>query len=491
MGGLLVLPLSPSRRRSYSSAMSRRKKIQRSRRAAERVLSILDRLSGRRDDRHDRRRGGDRGRPGRNERRGPGDRGFRGPGGGRRDDRPRRDLRILTIRGNEELFARLCHDDFEYLMARPFAAPAAVLEVLLPQSVAGRAQNGHGWFADEYGTSLSFPEASFDRVLSELEKTWPALRHDLVRERRQRIVETVRSHVLARLDTPTMSLETVDGPLLGADFLRGVEVETEPFLRGMVLAGFMDDWDQRRMALAWQGRAYDGRPLTIGGGDIRVVDRERFRMTGILDAGRGAWDDDELRELEKLGVLTPADDDREWTYPRYDQVYFRRRVGDGVCDDLALIRAGSEWGFSGLLGAFVMDAIDTYDKFLARFTHKGNDHALAEAIQVAWIDRTGEALVGGEQVLELIHFAAKDNAPPTSLSSSHRRFLQTEPGGRLPTLLHHWRFLQGEPLDEIKLGFARVPARDFYATAHARLAAAGRPAPEPQFRPRKGLTSDK
>ena len=471
-----------------------RRKIKKSRQAAERVLSILDRLSGRQDDSRDRRRGGRRYRP--DNGRGRTDRARDGRGGGRegrggrgRPDRPSRDVRYLPIRGNEELFAKLCHDDFEYLMSRPFSAPADVLEVLLPQSVAGRAQNGHGWFADSYGSPLVFREATFDRILTELEKTWPGLRHDAVRLRRQRLVDNVREHVLARIGTSTMTLETVDGPLLGADFLRGVEVDTADFLRGMVLAGYMDDWDQRRMTTVWNGRAFDGGRYELGGGDIRVVDREMFRMTGIGDAGIGAWEDDELRELERLGVLMPLGDDREWEYPRYDQVYFRRRTGDGVCDDLALIRIGAEWGFAGLLGAFAMDAIDAYDKHLARFASKGTDHALAEAIQQAWLEKTGENLVGGEQILDLIRFAAKDNDPPTRLSSSHRRFLQTEPKGRVPTLLHHWRFLQGEKLDEIKLGFARVPAREFYALAHARLRSIGSPVGSPEFRSESGKDS--
>jgi len=434
-----------------------KRKIRKSRQAAERVLSILDRLSGRQDDSYASRRGRSR------------------------SGRPVREITYLSIRGNEDLFSRLCHDDFEYLMGRKFAAPPTVLEVLLPQSVAGRAQNGHGWFVDRYGSSLAFREATFDRILSELEKTRPGLRHDAVRRRRQALVDNVREHVLARIDTEVMPLDTIDGPLLGADFLRGAEVDTAAFLRGMVLAGYMDDWDQRRMTRAWNGRAFDGGHYELGGGDIRVVDREMFRMTGIIDAGRGAWEDDELRELERLGVLMLLVDDREWEYPRYDQAYFRRRVGSGVCDDLALIRIGAEWGYDGLLGAFVMDAIDTYDKHLARFTSKGSDHAIAEAIQEAWREKTGEPLVRGEDILELIRFAAKDNTPPTQLSSSHRRFLQTEPKGRVPTLLHHWRFLQGEKLDEIKLGFARVPAREFYALAHARLRSIGSPTPEPEF----------
>jgi len=439
--------------------MGKKGRFRKSRRAAERVLAILDRLGGRAA------RGGarfDRRREGR--------------------ERFGRGLNYLTIKGNETLFRKLCHDDFEFLMAQRFAAPPEVLRVLLPQSVVGRAQNGHGWFTDTYGAPLIFREATFDRVLTELESSWPEMRGDRVREARSRLVETVRDHVLARLDTRTMSLETADGPLLGVDFLAGVEVDTRDFLRGMVLAGFMDDEAQRRMTVAWRGRDFAGEPYLLGGGEIRIVDRERFRLTGIVDPGRAPWDDEALRELERLGVVMPDREDEVWTYPRYDQAYFRRTPGDGVCDDLAMIRVGAEHGFDALLGAFVMDALDTYDKHLARFTSKGTDLALAESIQEAFRGRSDAPLVPGEEILDLIWFAAKNNAPPVPLSSSHRRLLQTESRGRRPTLLHHWRFLTGETLDDIKLGFSRLPARDFYAAARARLAAAGCDVPAPSFR---------
>jgi len=51
----------------------------------------------------------------------------------------------------------------------------------------------------------------------------------------------------------------------------------------------------------------------------------------------------------------------------------------------------------------------------------------------------------------------------------------------VPTLLNHWRFLQGELIYDINLGFSRVPARKFYEVAQRRLAAAGLPVLDPSF----------
>ena len=42
-----------------------------------------------------------------------------------------------------------------------------------------------------------------------------------------------------------------------------------------------------------------------------------------------------------------------------------------MCDDLALMWVGLRYGFDAMLGAFVMDAVDTYDKFLLRLTWNG------------------------------------------------------------------------------------------------------------------------
>ena len=438
------------------SPMRRRKRFQSSRRAAERVLKAMDRLAGK--------SGG----------------GARSRDAGDRRDRPSRGVRYLTIRGNEDLFRKLCRDDFAYLMSQRIDAPADVREVLLPQSVVGRAQNGHGWFTDQYGAPLAFREASFDRVLSQLEDPMPHLRHDIVRARRSLLVEAVREHVLAHLHDRTMSLDTPDGPLLGAGFLAGRTVETEPFLRGMVLAGFMDDMEHRHLARKLHPADFAGDRYDLGGGEIRVVDRGLFNAAGIEDPGRVAWDDLDLHEMQRLGILMPMDE-REWAYPHYDQVYFRRRLGEGVCDDLALIGIGVRHGLDALLGAFVMDGLDTYDKFLARFTAKGSDTRLAEAIQGAWRERHGHPLVPDADLLGLIWFAAKNNHPRTLLSSSHRRFLQTEAGAAEPTVLHHWRFIEGKKLGPIKLGFARVPADEFYRVAYQRCRAAGHPVAKPEI----------
>jgi len=80
------------------------------------------------------------------------------------------DFRICDIKREGELFNKLVKADYSFLMSQRFAASAEVLADLLPQSVLGRAQQGHGLFVDEFGLSLRFPEATFESVLSVLEQ---------------------------------------------------------------------------------------------------------------------------------------------------------------------------------------------------------------------------------------------------------------------------------------------------------------------------------
>lgn len=393
-------------------------------------------------------------------------------------------FRNCDLKRDRELFVQLVNADFAYLMGQRFAASPAVLADLLPQSVLGRAQQGHGLFVDEFGTSLRFPAATFDRVLSVLEHSDANLKSHLVRQRRGARLSRFSTWLLERLDESELEL-VIDGePLLGIGLLAERKLETRAFLTGLVLAGFMDDWAHREAAMFQHKRTFDGGPFHIGGGEILIVDQENLELTGLGDTGRIYFDREHLRTLEDIGVIC-RDRHARYTWPRYDQAYFRRCMGDGVCDDLALIGIGAQHGYDAMLGAFVMDAIDTYDKFLLELVWGGFDTSLARRIQRHFLDREDQPLVDDRQILDLIHFAAKRNDPVLSLSSSHRRLIQYEPHAQGPTLLNHWRFLQGDMLDDIKLGFARMPASEFYPLAAQRLDSAGLGVKTPTFVPRR------
>lgn len=413
---------------------------------------------------------------------------------GRRRDRPevgrvhhrRRDgVRVLDIRRNRDLFAALVQADFDFLRQQDFCADPGTLGDLLPQSVLGRAQNGHGWFTDEWGVSLQFPDATFDRVLTVLEAGEPNLRGPLVRHRRGRMLQDFRDWILANLWRPELVLDIEGRPPFGVEFLAGLRVDTRAFLTGMVLAGYMDDWSTRETAMLQHRRTFGGGDFRIGGGEIHIVDRAKFEMCGLGDTGRVVFDDDQLRGFRDAGVIMSRRD-VAYAYPEYDQAYFRRCAGDGVSDDLALIYIARRFGYDAMLGAFVMDAMDTYDKYVLDLTWDGMDTDLARDIQQRFLDREDQALVGDRDILDLIHFAAKRNDPPANISSSHRRFIQVEHPAKVPTVFNHWDFVQGKEVADIRLGYSRIPARELYAAAFARFRAVGEDVPEARFLARRG-----
>ena len=397
-----------------------------------------------------------------------------------RSDRRWLGYRSLDINRHGELFNSLVSLDFDFLMSQNFAASPRALADLLPQSVVGRAQNGHGWFTDEFGTALQFPDATFERVLTVLEAEDPNLKGHLVRKRRGQMLERFAEWLFEHINQPELEL-VIDGhPLFGIDFLAEGKVETRPFLTGLVLAGFMDDWSYRRTTMLEYRRTFAGFPFHMGGGEIHIVDSRAFAQCGLGDTGSSVFLDDQMRTLEDIGVIC-RNRHSSYRFPDFDQAFFRRQMGEGVCDDLALIHVGAKYGYSAMLGAFVMDAIDTYDKYLLNLTWGGFDTALAGRIQKHFRTTEEAPLVCDSQIFDLIHFAAKRNDPPINLSSSHRRLIQVEKHSQVPTLLNHWGFLQGRPVFDIELGFSRVPAREFYGTAWKRLNAAGFFISEPTF----------
>jgi len=428
----------------------------------KRVEALLDRVYGRQNDYFDQRNSHLANRTSEHHHRGS-----------------RQHTRRLDIKKNSELFNRLVVLDFEYLMSLDLAVEQSAKRLLLPQSVLGRAQNGHGWFADDYGTSLCFGEATFDRVVTALEYDDPSLKGYLIRKQRSRLLNLLREYLLANLDTSEMSLEINGHGMLGVEFLRGRNVDTKLFFTGMVLAGYMDDYLQRKQTISFYKTAFDGAPLVIGGGDQYIVRPERLAACGIDDPGAVEFSDRDINTMHQLGIIVtgPAavlpKKEPAYSYPEYDQVYFRRQFGDGVCDDLALIFIGARYGFDAMLGAFVMDAVDTYDKYLWTYSAHGFDTVLAEIVQQKWQECYGSPLVDSQQIFELIRFAAKQNFPVCPLSSSHRRLTQIERGANIPTVLNHWQFLQQKPVWDIALGFSRFSGKEFYKIADSRLVANG------------------
>ena len=387
--------------------------------------------------------------------------------------------KIMSVKRDRDLFCECVQRDFAYLEAQKFAVEKDFMARVLLQSVHGRALNGHGWFADAVGCPLIFADATFDRVCSVLEELEPQLGHLAIRGWRNQQIDRLINHLEKHFADSSIALEDEQGPLFGVDFFEGRRVETEPFIKGLILAGQMDDPDCRQRSLALMPFAFNDYELELGYGGQEVINPERFEQLALGDTGARVFSRAERQRLIELEVIFAKPD--IYNYPQFDQAYFRRAIGEGVCDDLALLYIGRCHGLDGLLGAFLSDAVDTYDKFLCQCRPGGMDGYLVnQLLSMAW-QRDGAPPVTEAEVSRLINFAAKRNQPATRLSSSHRRLIQYERGSDLPTLLQHWNFLAGERLPRIQLGFSREPAERFYQTAFLRFKAAKLPVTPPKF----------
>jgi len=372
--------------------------------------------------------------------------------------------RTLSVKNNKALFKKCVEMDFDYLMSRKFAVDKNVLERLLIQSVLGRAFYGHGWFVDDEGFSLKFSDVTFDGICTVLEERYPTLNNIDVRRFRSLLVEEFISYILDSLDKEELIFTAQNRQFFGIDFLKEFEpVKTKDFLKGVVIAGLMDDYTFRRKTLFAQINDFDGYPLELGSGEVYIVDRKKFEQLGLKNTGENEFSKHQIDYLTDIGVIVNSDE--FYDYPKYDSVYFRRRVGEGVSDDLAMIYIGKRYGVDAMLGALLIDAVDTYDKFLIKFRNTGMDGYLAN-ITLQHLDYD---FVSMEEIMQCIYFAAKMNTPSLRLSSSHRRFVQVENRANKPTFLMHFDFLRGQEMPEFKLGYVRMKSKDFYEIASNRL----------------------
>jgi len=96
-----------------------------------------------------------------------------------------------------------------------------------------------------------------------------------------------------------------------------------------------------------------------------------------LDAeqlAHGEWQD-RMAEFRERGMITQY---TEGDQRRLRFLYIRHRLGGGTSDDVAILAAGKLFGPSAALGAFLADAIDTFEKYvpLPRYADQDDDLAL-------------------------------------------------------------------------------------------------------------------
>ncbi len=338
-----------------------------------------------------------------------------------------------------------------------------LLTVLLVQSILGHAQNGHCEFCGN-----KYPHATIPDVIRAA-----GLDTSKIKEIRQQLINDVYTWAnLALSSKPPSRLVLDNHPLLGVGLLREYHIEPVEVLRGMVLAGFMDNYTYRQETVRLKPKTINGFDLVIGGGETYLVNVPQLYLAGLdfeFLANR-AHDEKSLEYLRELEIIVDK------SGKDVECAYIRRKEGLGTSDDLAFIMIGlkygqieRELGISAMLGAFVCDAVDTYDKCVRYPIQGGFDEALALYIQDAWQKDKGQLLVSADEIHNVIYYSAKGNNPKVSVSSSHRRFIEFSDARELrPTIKAHIDFVEGKEPEEFMLGFEKTASGSFYQRARKR-----------------------
>jgi len=333
--------------------------------------------------------------------------------------------------------------------------------ILLVQSVLGHAQEGHGVFYEE---NARFPDATMRNIIK-----GAGLDVDSVERIRQNLIDDVFEWVELAKKDKVNKLVYKRRPLLGVKFLSDFTIDPEYTLKGVIPGSFMDSHGWREKTLDHYGhRTINGEPLTMGSGETCLVNMDKLMDWTPHYLRHLAYEEitsDETSHLKTIGIIvdTPG--------PSTEVVYVRRRKGKGTSDDMAFIMmakmfedAGWEKARSALLGSFVVDGIDTYDKCVSNPIGGGYDEKLGRDLR-----KDLPYLVSDDEITALIYYSAKSNGGKL-VSSSHRRLIQTVGDkNRMPTLLHHMKFAKDEKHEQFKVGFDQMPSNSFYENVRQRI----------------------
>lgn len=320
-------------------------------------------------------------------------------------------------------------------------------QLILAQSVQGRAHEGHGSF-----NGRAYPDTTMDDVVRALR-----LSPEAVRAERQSLIDDIAEYVRLTIagKPPAYLLNAAQEPLFGIGMLRYLQVEAADVLRGLYLGGLRDDADVRQEVAEETG-------VRMGGGKCYLVNQDVMRQMGLSGdrLAHGEWAE-KIEEFKARGLIVGQEGrDR----PGVAYQYIRYRRGPGASDDAAIVAAGFRWGLGVAVGVFFADAIDTLEKYVPEFCDQ--DEAIAETIAREFADLK----MGREEARQLTFWAAaldEDDYPIPD--SSLRHLLAVDVKTDLCAIESHLLTILGVPCPVIGLDHERSSSHRFYAYVRKRM----------------------
>jgi len=338
----------------------------------------------------------------------------------------------------------LIQQDFHNLKTseRLYTIPR-VEDLILMQSIEGRAHNGAGAFNKRF-----YVNTTIDDIVSALGRS-----QKVVKSKRQELIDEIVEYVDSVLaDDPRERLVTKNGrPILGIPQFKERTVNYHDILKGLYLGGLRDDPEIRRKA---QG-IYK---IKIGYGKCYLVNTKVMEELGMDGESLAHQEhEDKISYYRSCGLIV---DDIKPKYSKSKYIkylYIRHHVGPGQSDDGAMVASGLLYNVDVALGVFLADAIDTLEKYVS--VYRDQDKELALYIKERY------SFLGLEEkdVHELAYLAAipedrVDEIPDSSL----RYLLATDNETGQSALETHLNFLEGKPFLPMPISYKRIMISDLY-----------------------------
>lgn len=356
---------------------------------------------------------------------------------------------------NSILFEDLVKRDYEYMLqnVRLASSPDAE-ELLFLGSVEGHAKQGHGYFKDEKGNPIAFPNATREDIVT-------ALGADPyeVKKAYQKQIDEFRGFLerIINGEKPRKYVNNKNQPLFGMDLFKYITIKDHSsILIGAYLASRMDNY------FTWRRRVEDRYNIIIGGGECIGASRVKLKELGytLNDLSGGEFSSEEVSTMVDLKVLYRN------VESSHDIVaaFVRNALGKGTNDGLGALFTGRLYGEDALWGFFGTDATDTADKYPPFIYANGQDEQFGDMIKdneekiKAYYPNF--ALATDEETLKFIYAIAKQNFVNETMglkmvSESQRYFLEKDRETGYTAIESHLDYLRGKIPIKMRIGFGR------------------------------------
>lgn len=319
--------------------------------------------------------------------------------------------------------------------------------LLFMKTVQGHAHEGHGAF---YSAGYAFPDTTMDNICNGLKDN--IIRYfncsldtnvcKLIKEKGQEKIDKIKKVTESIINGQKIKKICEEhGPLEGITFLEDLVIENpSDILKGLYLASLMDSYE-------WRKKVHDKYGLEIGGGKCLAVNVKKAEEVNLNleNLAKEEHNDGAMELLIKNKVIIP--NSIVESTEEVVNAYVRRKRGQGISDDAAIIIGGKIWNKDVALGIFLGDAMDTWDKYTPEIYYGGQDEKIGDTL-IENIPKIKKVypdfeLPSEEEILDFIFLAAM--LPTVHLpDSSHRAFLERMQKTGQTLLEGHFNYLAGK-----------------------------------------------